>query len=107
MDDAAVNAQKLDLKLGVDDGFVVVTISDNGQGFPEMDLSQLLEPYVTKREKGTGLGLAIVSKVVQDHSGTLVLANAPGGGAVVTIRIPVFETPEGPEGSERPEGTHS
>ena len=107
MDDAAVNAQKLDLKLGVDDGFVVVSISDNGQGFPEMDLSQLLEPYVTKREKGTGLGLAIVSKVVQDHSGTLVLANAPGGGAVVTIRIPVFETPEGPEGSERPEGTHS
>ena len=98
---------KLDLKVGVDDGFVVVSIADNGPGFPDMDLSQLLEPYVTKREKGTGLGLAIVSKVVQDHSGTLVLANAPGGGAVVTIRIPVFETPEGPEGSERPEGTHS
>ena len=69
--DGNVKSPKIDLLLGRDDDFVTLSITDNGPGFPDMDLNQLLEPYVTKREKGTGLGLAIVSKVVQDHSGDM------------------------------------
>ena len=76
-----------------------------------MDLNQLLEPYVTKREKGTGLGLAIVSKIVEDHAGGLVLGSAgparsagpagsaePKGGALVTMRIPVLDTQQEAKG---------
>ena len=76
------------LEMLVNDGFVCLSISDNGPGFPEMDRAQLLEPYVTNREKGTGLGLAIVSKIVQDHGGELELFDAEGGGACVLIRLP-------------------
>ena len=39
-----------------------------------MDIAQLLEPYVTTRQKGTGLGLAIVSKIMDDHAGRMDLA---------------------------------
>jgi nitrogen fixation/metabolism regulation signal transduction histidine kinase len=73
-----------------------------------MDLNQLLEPYVTKREKGTGLGLAIVSKIVEDHAGGLVLGSAGSagsagsegseGGALVTMRIPMFDTQQEAKG---------
>jgi two-component system nitrogen regulation sensor histidine kinase NtrY len=70
---------------------VILQIADNGPGYPEMDRSRLLEPYVTHREKGTGLGLAIVSKIVQDHVGTLELLDAPQGGACATIRLSFFE----------------
>jgi two-component system nitrogen regulation sensor histidine kinase NtrY len=53
----------------------------------------LLEPYMTTREKGTGLGLAIVRKIVEDHSGTVELLDAPdvakgGHGAMVRLCFP-------------------
>ena len=55
MADAGTAKPQIDLSLSINDGFVVISVADNGPGFPEMDLNQLLEPYVTKRKKGTGL----------------------------------------------------
>ncbi len=74
----------------VNEGFVSLMISDNGPGFPKSDRASLLEPYVTKRDKGTGLGLAIVSKIIQDHSGELELADSQEGGACVVIKLPQY-----------------
>ena len=77
----------------VGDGSLVLSISDNGPGFPA-DRSRLFEPYVTTREKGTGLGLPIVKKIVEDHGGRITLADAdpfaPGEkpGAKVVIWLP-------------------
>ena len=76
------------ISLDHSDGEVSVEIRDNGPGFPDMNLDDLLEPYVTTRDKGTGLGLAIVSKIVQDHSGLLALKNDDQGGAVVVLTFP-------------------
>ena len=50
-----------------------------------MDIAQLLEPYVTTRQKGTGLGLAIVSKIIDDHAGRMELGAAESGGACVKL----------------------
>ena len=86
-----IKAPKITLRLSRADTMVILQIADNGPGYPEMDRSRLLEPYVTHREKGTGLGLAIVSKIVQDHAGTLELLDAPQGGACATIRLSFFE----------------
>ena len=51
----------------------IVDIVDNGLGFPDSQLNDLLKPYVTNRKDGTGLGLAIVNKIMNDHNGKLVL----------------------------------
>ncbi len=67
---------------------ILLFIRDNGVGFPEELLPKIMEPYVTTRAKGTGLGLAIVKKIIEDHKGTITLANRPEGGAVVTITLP-------------------
>jgi two-component system nitrogen regulation sensor histidine kinase NtrY len=64
---------------------VLITIDDNGIGFPEYEREKLTDPYVTNREKGTGLGLAIVKRIMEDHSGRLVLEDAPAGGARVRL----------------------
>jgi two-component system, NtrC family, nitrogen regulation sensor histidine kinase NtrY len=63
----------------------MITIEDNGIGLPATNQDSLFEPYVTTREKGTGLGLAIVKKIIEDHCGTLSLANRTNGGAIATI----------------------
>ena len=50
--------------------FVIV---DNGLGFGifKDKIKDLLNPYVTTKEKGTGLGLAIVNKIINDHNGKI------------------------------------
>jgi two-component system nitrogen regulation sensor histidine kinase NtrY len=69
-----------------------LTVEDNGVGLPPENRERLTDPYVTTRAKGTGLGLAIVKKIVEQHSGKLVLGDAGGidgmDGARVTVRLP-------------------
>ena len=62
----------------------VLSVADNGPGLPD-GRDDLMEPYVTTHAKGTGLGLPIVKKIVEEHGGTMALARAQGGGALVTI----------------------
>jgi PAS domain S-box-containing protein len=70
---------------------IVVTVRDTGAGFAPDVLSRIFEPFYTTKEvgKGTGLGLAIAYGIVQDHGGQIVASNHPGGGAVLTIELPM------------------
>lgn len=74
-------------KLAVEAGVIHVIIEDNGTGFPEGGLQKMFEPYVTTRSKGTGLGLAIVKKIMEDHKGSIELANKEAGGARVSLSL--------------------
>jgi nitrogen fixation/metabolism regulation signal transduction histidine kinase len=67
----------------------VLSVSDNGGGFPKEILARAFEPYVTTKAKGTGLGLAIVKKIVDEHHGQIEIANAAPRGAQVKIRLPL------------------
>ena len=69
-------------------GEATLTVADRGPGFPEQVLTHPFEPYVTTKTKGTGLGLAIVKKIIEEHGGRVLLANAQGGGACVTLVLP-------------------
>ena len=66
---------------------VVLTVSDNGQGFPTETIGSLFEPYFTSKTKGTGLGLAIVKKIAEEHNGIIQTSNAKNGGAVISVRF--------------------
>ncbi|NOY67530.1 MAG: HAMP domain-containing protein, partial [Gammaproteobacteria bacterium] len=70
--------------------FVEFNISDKGPGFPEEDMDQYFEPYVTTKSKGTGLGLAIVKKIVEEHGGMVTAGNLVDHGGVIIIRLPVI-----------------
>ena len=85
---------RISLVLTSKEGSISLSVTDNGPGFPDIDRTLLLEPYVTKREKGTGLGLAIVSKIIQDHGGELHLLDAEEGGARALISLPCHEEAE-------------
>jgi nitrogen fixation/metabolism regulation signal transduction histidine kinase len=65
-----------------------VTITDNGSGFPEQLMQRAFEPYVTTKPKGTGLGLVIVKKIIEEHGGTVEIANVAPHGARVTFMLP-------------------
>lgn len=65
---------------------ISVRVTDNGIGLPG-GTENIMEPYVTTREKGTGLGLAIVKKIVEEHGGELAFQAADEGGTVAMMRF--------------------
>jgi len=71
-----------------------ISVSDEGPGIPEEDASRLFEPFFYRARgisgaHGAGLGLAIVKQLVELHGGSVTLANAPAGGALVSFTLPV------------------
>jgi len=67
-----------------------LTVRDNGHGIS--DLENLFEPFYTTKKpgEGVGLGLAISSGIVTDLGGRLTARNAPGGGAVFEVQLPML-----------------
>lgn len=88
--------QMLQLRLGHEDGAILVEVSDTGHGLGEATLAELSAPFVTTREsgRGMGLGLAISSGIVEDHGGRLEAENRRGVGAVFRLRLPAAEPRE-------------
>jgi two-component system nitrogen regulation sensor histidine kinase NtrY len=79
---------RIAVKCGIDEAIPYVQVEDNGVGLPKENRHRLAEPYMTTREKGTGLGLAIVKRIMEEHGGSLVLADAENGhGAIVRLRF--------------------
>jgi len=70
---------------------VRLSVTDNGDGFPEELMARIFEPYVTTKLRGTGLGLAIVKKIVDEHHGSIAIENRPERGASVSVLLPLAE----------------
>ena len=70
---------------------VVVSIADTGPGIAPDALGRVFDPFFTTKPvgEGTGLGLSISYEIVTKHGGEIRAENAPGGGAVFTVRIPL------------------
>ena len=69
----------------------VVRVRDYGPGIPEQELPFVKQKFYkgTSRARGSGIGLAVCDEIVGLHGGTFTIGNADGGGAVVTIKLPV------------------
>jgi signal transduction histidine kinase len=71
-------------------GRLVLEVADDGPGVP-LDLREtIFERYRRgARSAGTGLGLAIVGEIAQLHGGTVAVGDAPEGGALFTVELPL------------------
>jgi signal transduction histidine kinase len=69
---------------------VAISIRDNGPGIAPDDIQRIFIPFFTTKAKGHGIGLALAHRVITEHGGTLAAANAAGGGALFTVRLPLM-----------------
>lgn len=88
----------------VDEGeYVVLTVSDQGEGISDTDIQRVFEPFYTKKvmgRSGTGLGLAVVWGTVQDHKGFININSRMGHGTDFELYFPMVREPV-PEKDEK------
>ncbi|HEY4916910.1 MAG TPA: HAMP domain-containing sensor histidine kinase [Solirubrobacteraceae bacterium] len=72
----------------------MLQVHDHGPGIPEEDISRVFDRFYrspdARARPGSGLGLAIVRHFAETHGGTVHAANAYGGGALLTLQLPVL-----------------
>jgi len=69
---------------------LVLEFKDSGPGIPQDDLNRIFDPFFTKKKPlGMGVGLSICHGILEDHQGKITASNAPDGGAVFTITLPL------------------
>ena len=77
------------------DARAIVSVRDHGAGVPESALGSLFEPFYQvpngSQPQGdtTGLGLTITERTLRLHGGNVSAANAPGGGLLVALDLPM------------------
>ena len=79
------------VRLGRNPDAVWVIFQDDGPGIAADNLAHIFDPFFTTKRpgRGTGLGLSICKTVLREHGGNIEAANAPGGGAIFTITLPM------------------
>ncbi|MBV8454932.1 MAG: response regulator, partial [Deltaproteobacteria bacterium] len=71
-------------------GKIIVSVEDEGQGISEENLGRIFDPFFsTKGKDGTGLGLSTASASMAHIGGTISAANRAEGGAVFTLKFPI------------------
>jgi two-component system sensor histidine kinase KdpD len=84
-------------------GVVTLEVADRGPGFAAGELPRVFERFHRGHHPGiggVGLGLAIARGIVEAHGGTIQAESRPGGGACVTVRLPIVGTPPAPPPAE-------
>jgi two-component system sensor histidine kinase KdpD len=79
---------------------LVISVEDNGPGFPKEALAHLFDKFYRvpgSRTGGTGLGLSIARGFIEAQRGTLSAANGAEGGARLVITLPYEQTADDPD----------
>ncbi len=91
--------KKVLLRLSREDGFVLLSVQDNGPGIPPEEQERIfsrfyqVEPSFTGQTEGWGLGLPLAQRVARWHGGRLSLNSRLGAGTTVTLALPLADTP--------------
>lgn len=81
----------IDISVRYDNNACLITVSDNGQGFPENEIPRVFDKFYRlpdSKTGGSGLGLSIVKGFVEAQLGKVSLENKKEGGAIFTLEIP-------------------
>mgnify|MGYP003466127696 FL=1 len=83
-----IELKQVYIVINQEDEMIRILIKDNGNGFEQIIMENLFEPYrTTKGVKGSGLGMAIGKKIIDEHNGKIEVFN--DNGANVVVKLPL------------------
>ena len=106
-----IDAHEIGRKPGVFPGpFIVLEVSDTGQGIDKRNIERIFDPYFTTKDvgKGTGLGLAVIHGIVKDYNGFIHVESTLKKGSSFFVHFPSSEQKvpaEGKAGEDTPLAT--
>lgn len=86
--EAMPNGGNITIRTEVIDGFVHLSIRDEGSGISEEVINKVGQPFFTTKEQGTGLGLMVSMKIIENHGGQLTIRSEENKGSTVEILLP-------------------
>ncbi len=91
--DATEGAGQLRISISGNDDMLTIEFRDSGPGFAPANAEFIFEPFFTtkSRGRGTGLGLAICKDIIEKYNGQITARNAPRGGSIFTISLPLAQ----------------
>jgi signal transduction histidine kinase len=89
---SATPGAAIEVRTRLAEGFVVLAVSDTGEGIAPENLDRVFEPFFTTKDPGagTGLGLAVCRDIIRAHDGKLDIDSEPGRGTTVELSVPVY-----------------
>jgi signal transduction histidine kinase len=87
------DGKEIQASIHCEENAVRVEIRDFGPGIPEDEIPLVTKKFYkgSSKARGSGIGLAVCEEIVTMHGGELILENAPGGGTLVTVRLPAVQ----------------
>lgn len=90
----------IELSVSRGNGHADITVADSGPGIPGGQLDSIFDRFSTpnpdrETTHNFGLGLSIVRAIAEAHGGRVSASDGPLGGAVVTVRLPLHDEPDG------------
>ncbi|HVR41764.1 MAG TPA: ATP-binding protein, partial [Thermoanaerobaculia bacterium] len=88
-------ASDIDVRVTIEDGHMLTSVSDHGIGIPKDEIPQLFERFHRARNVssryygGLGLGLYIARAIIEAHKGSIMIESEEGKGSIFTIKLPV------------------
>ncbi|MCX7991047.1 MAG: GAF domain-containing sensor histidine kinase [Proteobacteria bacterium] len=79
----------IDVTLGRDENFFILTVEDEGPGINKDDLPKIFDPFFTTKFNGFGIGLAISYKIIKQHNGLIYAENRKPKGARFVLKMPL------------------
>jgi two-component system nitrogen regulation sensor histidine kinase NtrY len=74
----------------MDGNYVIITVSDNGDGVPDHIQSKIFTPNFTTKSSGTGLGLAMSKSIAEQAQGDIWFETSEGRGTTFFVKLPVM-----------------
>jgi len=103
IDNAVIHVEEgghIRINTDLEDGYVRVSVSDDGEGIPEKDLPHIFNRFYrvdssrSRSSGGTGLGLTIAKELVEAHGGEIEVSSERGQGATFSFTLPLQDGPE-------------
>ncbi|UCD06292.1 MAG: HAMP domain-containing histidine kinase [candidate division WOR-3 bacterium] len=88
--EAIKNKGHIEICLGREGEFVVLSIADSGVGVEERELDMIFNPFYSRKADGMGLGLAYVKKIVEEHGGRINVTSRKGKGTAFNLAFRVY-----------------
>jgi len=93
----------VDLRLSLQNGQVVISVTDRGCGIPESEIPHIFDRFYraqgSSRADGTGLGLALAQEITDHLGGEIQVQSRPDAGSVFSVLLPLMGGPPTTNGS--------